>query len=102
VRDAYAALQRKDYEASREASLKVLALDPRNQYALSYLGHACQMLGEFPRAEEAYRNLIAINPAARTARSPLREITYADTPIRRSRLCPGVSSGTRAALSRAA
>lgn len=62
VDDAYAALQHKDYEASREASLKVLALDSRNQYALSYLGHACQMLGEFPRAEEAYRNLIAINP----------------------------------------
>jgi Flp pilus assembly protein TadD len=67
VGDAYAALQRKDYEASREASLKVLALDSRNQYALSYLGHACQMLGEFPRAEEAYRNLIAINPRHNSA-----------------------------------
>jgi tetratricopeptide (TPR) repeat protein len=62
VQDAYAALQQKDYEAARQASLKALALDSHQQYALSYLGHACSMLGDFAEAEEAYRTLIALNP----------------------------------------
>src|SRR5579859_1052613 len=62
VRDAYSALQRKDYEAARDESLKALAIDSQNQYALAYLGHACLMLGEFPRAEDAYRKLITLNP----------------------------------------
>lgn len=62
VQDAYSALQRKDYEAARRSSLKALESDPKNQYALSYLGHASEMLGDFPKAEEAYRALIAINP----------------------------------------
>src|SRR5947199_8437820 len=61
VRDAHAALQRKDYEAARQGSLKALALDSRNQYALSYLGNACTMLGDLPQAEETYQTLIGIN-----------------------------------------
>jgi len=71
VQDGYAALERKDYETARQASLGALALDARNAYALSYLGHASEMLGDFPKAEEAYRTLIAVNPRHKSAYTSL-------------------------------
>ena len=67
VQEAYAAIQRKDYEAARQTALKALALDSQNQYALSYLGHASEMLGDFLKAEEAYQTLIGINPQHKSA-----------------------------------
>ena len=69
--EAYLALQRKDYTAAVESSLKATALDPKRQYAWSYLAFAYEQLGEYPQAEEALHTLIALNPRFRGAYNSL-------------------------------
>ena len=61
-REAYAAIQQKDYSAALQSAQKALAIDPRNQSALYYAGFSQSAMGAFPQAEEAYRALIAVNP----------------------------------------
>jgi tetratricopeptide (TPR) repeat protein len=62
LNDSWAALQRHDYEAAREASLKATTIDPQNQLARFYLARAYELLGDLPKAEAAYKALIDINP----------------------------------------
>ena len=62
LNDSYAALQRHDYEAAREAALKATTIDPQNQIAWFYLAAAYDQLGDLTKAEAAYKALIAINP----------------------------------------
>jgi Tfp pilus assembly protein PilF len=67
LNESYAALHRKDYEAARQAALRVTALDPKNQLALHYLAQSYDALGDFAQAEATWKALIAINPAHATA-----------------------------------
>jgi tetratricopeptide (TPR) repeat protein len=62
LNDSYAAHQRHDYEAARETALKATTIDPQNQLAWFYLARAYDQLGDLPKAEAAYKALIAINP----------------------------------------
>jgi Flp pilus assembly protein TadD len=57
-----AALDRKDYAAAKEASLRATAIDPRNQAAWWYLGWTYDKRGENLKAEAADKTLVAINP----------------------------------------
>ncbi len=43
---------------------RAVALDPRHEDALYYLGNMRFELGEFGRAEEAWRRLVAVNPVS--------------------------------------
>ena len=67
LKNSYAALQRKDYVTARTYSLVALKLEPKNQYAWSYLAAAYERLGQLPEAEETFRTLLAINPRHATA-----------------------------------
>lgn len=67
LRDGYAALQRKDWAAARDASLKATEVAPRNSVGWSYLAKADQNLSDFPKAVEAYKTAIEINPEDRFA-----------------------------------
>ena len=62
LNDSSAALQRHDYEAARQASLQAITIAPQNQLAWFYLARSYDLLGELPKAEAAYKTLIAINP----------------------------------------
>src|ERR1700722_5751682 len=62
LRDGYAALQRKDWVAARDASLKTTELAPRNTLGWSYLAKAYQNLTELPKAVEAYKTVIELSP----------------------------------------
>src|SRR5438445_11649300 len=67
LRDGYAALQRKDWAAARDASLKAIEVAPRNSLGWSYLAKAYQNLSDFPKAVEAYKTAIEISPKDRYA-----------------------------------
>jgi len=62
LNDSWAALQRHDYEAALQASLKATTIAPQNQLAWFYMARSYDLLGELPKAEAAYKALIAINP----------------------------------------
>jgi tetratricopeptide (TPR) repeat protein len=62
LQDGYAALQRKDWNAARDVSLKATALAPRNPLGWSYLAKAYQNLAELPKAVEAYQTVIELRP----------------------------------------
>ncbi|HXS97293.1 MAG TPA: tetratricopeptide repeat protein [Candidatus Limnocylindrales bacterium] len=75
LKDAWTALQAKNYTATRDASLAAIKLDPKNQTAWFYLGRAYDLLGQTGGAEEAYKTLIAINPRHQAAYNNLG-VTY--------------------------
>lgn len=67
LNDSSAAMQRHDYDASRQAALEVTRLDPKSQVGWFNLAYSYEMLGDYLKAEEAYKALIAINPRHTTA-----------------------------------
>jgi len=75
LKDAWTALQAKNYTATRDASLAAIKLDPKNQTAWFYLGRAYDLLGQTGGAEEAYKTLIVINPRHQAAYNNLG-VTY--------------------------
>jgi len=62
MRNGSAALQRRDYEAAKNAYLEVTRLDPLSRTAWNELGRAYATLREYDKAETAYKRQIEINP----------------------------------------
>jgi tetratricopeptide (TPR) repeat protein len=72
--DGWAAIQRKDYEAARQAFLKATTLNPQNDFAWANLAWSYEKLGQLSEAESAYKSAMAANPRSPMAYNNLGQI----------------------------
>lgn len=73
-------LENKFREALRVYS-DILLIEPDDETAYSNTGHIYMILGDFPRAKEAFQNTLHINPENEVALTGLQKIADPDFPL---------------------
>lgn len=73
-------LENKFREALRIYS-DILLIEPDDETAYSNTGHIYMILGDFPRAKEAFQNTLHINPENQVALTGLQKIADPDFPL---------------------
>jgi tetratricopeptide (TPR) repeat protein len=67
-------IEKKDWKEALRVTDEITAIDPANMQALLYAGNIHYQMGNYQKAEDYYRIILAIEPGHTTARSNLEAI----------------------------